>query len=266
MAVQGVALGVVAVGVEVAAHQFLALVTLVGCHAAGEEGVGVFLGLGAAVTLETAVADEGLGPGAFEAGGSAVQVLGFPEGRIGLQGHPLGFHGGAQEGGDARCGAQEQGPHNALRLGYRPLDGIEAAVGGADEQVNLFDSQMFAHGDEGAHAVPDGDAGEIQHPGLAGGGIDARRALGAVSAAQHIHAHHKVLFRVYGTACSHHLRPPVLRVAVGGKRVADPHHASTPLLRGMEHQVGSLEHTAGFQRKVYDDFLSKHFPGPVLSR
>ena len=261
MAVQGVAEGIIRIGVELPADQFFSLVPLIGRGPAGKERVRIGLELGERVPVETAVGNERLGAGALESSDATIEVLCLPEGRVGLQGHPLRFHGRGQVRRHARCRGDEQAATKHFGLGNGPFDGLETADGTAHKKIYFLNSQRLTYNNRGRHHIPDRHFREIQEPGFPRLRIHLRRACGAVGRTQHIDTGDETLLRVDSLARPDHLRPPVLRIAVRRQGVANPDHRplTVPLLLGgMIDDPGRGKDSPGLEFQSGYQFILKH--------
>ncbi len=112
-----------------------------------------------------------------------------------------------------------------IRILDGPLERLHAPHGAAEGAEQAFDAEVVEQALLRAHHVADGDGGERDPVGAAGGGIGGEGAGGALAAAEHVGADDEVVVGVHGLAGADEVVPPaglavVERVDAGAVVVA----------------------------------------------
>ncbi len=147
--------------------------------------------------------------------------------------------------------SHRDGREDAVGITRRPLQHLHAAHRAADHAEQLVDAQVVQQHGLGIHHVADGDDGEAQAIGFAGGRIGFGRARRAHAAAQHIGADHEESIGVDDLARAHGGQPParlaghrmgIRHMLVHGERVADQDGVR---LLGIQMPIGRIGDLVG---------------------
>jgi len=145
-------------------------------------------------------------------------------------------------------GGDRHGREHAVGEGGGPFQHLHAAHRAADHAEQSLDAQMVKQPRLDLHHVADGDAGEGQAPGLAGGGIYLFRPGGSHAAAEHVGTDQEIAVGVENAAGTDHLVPPSRlageRMDVGHEMVAGQGVTDQDGVRplGVEFAIGLVGH------------------------
>ncbi len=169
--------------------------------------------LAAGAAFEGVEVDKGLvrdhaRKGKSDAGILGVVVIAAVEMLVILDGEDLLEENEAVEDGGLKTTGDGDDLADAVGMPGREGEGAESADRGTDGGVEFFDAEVVEEREMGVDNVGDIEMGEGGAEGLAGFGVDAGRAGGAVAAAEVVGADDKEAVGVDGFAGSHHFVPP----------------------------------------------------------